>query len=188
LAQDFRIFPVIFEAMKRSYWLLILILGACKGYKDPAPFTDPRIVTPYCNTPSAINYNWNFPGIPDESVCVYPAEIYSGTYFYRDSIKNSSGLLLSQDSFYLHFTQIDTVRLKIEGFCTGKEFTAHANRYFKFTIDSVAGNGQLLCNGTDTLMGIGTKTDLWDSLQIRLNYEVHSDTAIYYHNGTAIKQ
>ncbi len=175
--------------MNRIFGLLpLLFLLACKGYKDPAPFTDPRIVNPYCNNPSAINYNWNFPGIPNDSVCIFPADIFGGTYFYHDSIFNATGLLLNEDSFYITLHQIDTTHLTIEGFCTGKVFTARANRFGAFTLDSIQGSGQFLCNGIDTLMGGGSKFDIWDTLSLHLQYQVHSDTAVVYHAGTAIKQ
>ena len=169
-------------------FVLILLFLSCKKYKDPDPFTDPRIVNKYCNIPSAINYNWNFPGIPDDSQCVFPAQIYNGSYFYHDSIYNNAGLLLSEDSFVLNFTQIDTTRLQITGFCPGNTIFAKATRFYKFTIDSIAGNGQLLCNITDTLAGKGSKFDLSDTTTIQLEYTVYTDTGIIYHAGTAIKQ
>lgn len=172
----------------RFLFIPLLFLISCEGYKDPAPFTDPRIVNKYCNIPSAINYNWNFPGVPDDSVCVFPAQIYTGTYFYRDSIYNTTGLLLDQDSFYVTFNQVDTTRLQITGLCPGLILTAKANRYYHFNLDSIAGNGQFFCAGTDTIMGGGSKTDLWDTTHIHLNYEVHTDTSILVHSGTAIKQ
>ncbi len=172
----------------RLITLSILFLLSCKGYKDPAPFTDPRIVNKYCNTPSAINYNWNFPGVPDSTTCIFPAQIYSGNYFYRDSIFNSSGLLLNEDSFPLTFIQIDTTRLKIIGFCTGDTIHATATRFYKFIIDTVVGRGQLFCNPLDTISGNGSKFDLTDTLNIKLVYEVATDTGIVYHAGTATKQ
>lgn len=165
----------------------LLIMTACKRYKDPAPFTDPRIVNHYCNIPSAINYNWDFPGVPDDSVCIFPAQIYNGNYFYRDSLFNSTGLLLSQDSFPLTFTQLDSTRLTITGFCPGNTIHATATRFFKFTIDSVAKNGQVLCSN-DTISGKGSKIDIYDTTQIKLIYEVATDSGIIYHAGTATKQ
>ncbi len=172
----------------RLLFLSMFFLLSCKRYKDPQPFTDPRIVNKYCNIPSAINYNWSFPGIPDDSMCIFPAQIYSGTYFYRDSIYNSTGLLLNQDSFLLTFTQLDTTRLRITGFCGTDSLKATANRYYKFTIDSLVGYGQLLCQPTDTIYGRGSKFDLNDTLTIRMSYEVATDTGIVYHAGTATKQ
>jgi len=172
----------------RLIFLSLLFLVSCKPYQDPQPFTDPRIVNKYCNIPSAINYNWNFPGIPEDSVCVFPAQIYNGTYFYRDSIFNNAGLLLDQDSFLLTFTQLDTTRLNITGFCAGNTISATASRYFKFNIDTIVGYGQLLCQSTDTIYGRGSKLDLYDTLHIKMSYEVATDTGIIYHAGTATKQ
>lgn len=167
---------------------LILLFSACKRYKDPAPFTDPRIVNKYCNIPSAINYNWNFPGVPDDSQCIFPAQIYTGTYFYHDSIYNNAGLFLYDDTLFLTFSQLDTTRMHITGFCPGNTLKATASRYFRFTIDTLVGNGQLLCNPSDTISGKGSKFDLSDTTTIRLSYEVATDTGVVYHAGTAIKQ
>ena len=172
----------------RLLFVLLLLTAACKRYKDPAPFTDPRIQDKYCNIPSAINYNWNFPGIPNDSVCIFPAQIYKGTYFFRDSITDSSGNLLTRDSFYLTFTQIDTTRLFITGFCPNDTIRATANRFFRFTLDTLIGYGQALCNPADTIFGHGSKVDLNDTTTIRLSYQIASDTGLVYHIGTAIKQ
>lgn len=159
---------------------------SCKRYKDPAPFTDPRIVNEYCNIPSAINYNWNFPGIPNDSTCIFPAEIYAGNYFFRDSIFNNAGTFLDQDSFPIVFAQLNDSNMTISGFCPGNLLHATASRFLKFTIDTVIGNGQALCNA-DTIEGGGLKYGLSDSA-IKLVYQVNTDTGIYYHAGTAIKQ
>jgi hypothetical protein len=178
--------------LRMKYKFLIIIISlitfiSCKKYKDPDPFTDPRIVNKYCNTPSAINYNWNFPGIPDSTTCIFPAQIYHGNYFYRDSTFNNAGLFLDEDSFNLTFIQVDTTRLRIVGFCSTDTIRATANRFYKFTIDSVAKYGQLLCSPTDTISGKGSKFDLSDTTTIKLIYQVATDTGIIYHSGTATK-
>jgi hypothetical protein len=181
---------LLLRFMRHLYYLLLfpLLFAACEGYKDPAPFTDPRIINNYCNIPSAINYNWNFPGIPNDSVCVFPAQIYQGNYRFYDSVFNTTGLLLEEDTLDLTFTQLDTTRLLINGFCAGLTLKATANRFFKFTLDSLAGNGQLFCTSTDTLLGGGSKTDLSDTLKMQLSFELITPTGTFLHTGTAIKQ
>ena len=161
---------------------------SCKKYKDPDPFTDPRINNKFCNIPSAVNYNWNFPGVEDNTTCIFPAQIYNGTYFYHDSTLNSTGLVINEDSFYLHFLQIDSTKLKIIGFCANDTIEATATRFYKFTIDSVVKNGQVLCGSSDTIAGKGSKFDLSDTTTIRLQYTIATDSGVITHAGTAIKQ
>jgi len=164
-----------------------ILLFGCKHYKDPDPFSDDRINKHYCNDPSAINFNWDFPGIPDNTVCIYPAQIFSGNYFYRDSILGKDLSVLGVDSFPITVTQIDSTRLKILGLCGTEFYTAKANRFFQFTLDTVVGNGQQFCNPLDTISGNGKKFSIADTSTIKLSYQLLSDTGISYHSGTAIK-
>ncbi len=174
--------------LKRIILISLIGLGACKPYEDPSPFTDLRITKPYCNDPSAINYNWDFPGKPDNSVCIYPAEIFAGNYFYRDSIVNQDGTIGELDSFPITITQLDSVKLEILGFCGTKVHTAKANRYYTFVIDSITGAGQNFCSTTDTIAGKGNKSSLDDSLYIKFNFTTLQNSILKTHTGTATKQ
>ena len=173
------------------YYLFVIVLffvTGCEKYKDPAPFSDPRIVNKYCNIPSAINFNWDFPGIEDNSTCIFPAQLYNGIYKFYDTTYGSVGDTIATDSFLLTFTQIDSTRLRIEGFCTGTPITATANRFYKFTIDSLVKNGQILCGSADTIEGMGTKADIYDTTTLRMSYEISNDTLKIRHAGMGIKQ
>ncbi|MEZ5047562.1 MAG: hypothetical protein R2831_11295 [Chitinophagaceae bacterium] len=175
--------------MHKYLWVLAaLLLFSCKKYKDPNPFTDPRIVSPYCNDPSAVNYNWDFPGKPDNSVCIYPTDVIQGAYFYHDTIYNSTGDVIKRDSFTLNFSKIDTVHFTIQGFCTGTQsISARATRYLLFSIDSLLGNGQEYCGLDDTIMGKGKKYSIESSAPIKLEYQIQTDSGMVFHYGTAIK-
>lgn len=175
--------------MKFYYLLLIVVLAsACKKYQDPAPFTDDRIKTPYCNDPTAVNYNWDFPGIPDNTVCIYPTQIFEGNYFYRDSLYDKNGELTKVDSFPIYILALDTVHMKLGGFCPSTEFTAKATRYFQFTIDSLLGDGQDFCGNDDTISGKGKKSGIADTISFKFDYQIQTDTGLVTHTGTAIKQ
>lgn len=152
------------------------------------PFTDDRLIKPYCNDPSAINFNWDFPGRPDNSVCIYPSQIYNGDYLFYDTITDFFGNFKSADSFDLHFNNLDSVYLNISGFCGAKIFTAKANRYLKFNLDTLTGIGQLFCNNQDTITLSGSKKEISDTNFISIKYQVYTDTGIVYHLGTAIKK
>ena len=177
----------LFLCLMQIRILVLFILGACKKYEDPDPFTDPRIKNKYCNIPSAINYNWDFPGIEDNTTCIFPAQIYQGTYLFHDTIIDDLGAFVSKDSFYISFLQIDSTKLTVTGFCGVNPYMATANRFFKFTLDSLLGNGQQYCNQQDTIAGGGSKASLQDTNTIQIVYQLQTDTGVVLHKGTAFK-
>ena len=79
----------------------ILMFFSCKKYKDPSPITDPRIKNHYCNDPSAVNSNWDFPGIADNTVCIYPSDIFEGNFKLYDTTINDLDSVLKTDSLEL---------------------------------------------------------------------------------------
>lgn len=174
----------------RFYFILLIgiVFSACKKYKDPAPISDSRLTSKYCNDPAAINYNWDFPGVPDNNVCIYPAQIFKGNYMYHDSILNPEGGVLKVDSFPITIIQNDSTHLTLKGFCLGTDHTAKANRFFKFVIDSLVGYGQTYCNSKDTISGGGSKIGIGDTNTIQFNYLLQTDTGVVTHKGTAIKK
>ena len=184
----FRHFALFLFTMPiRILALLLLLTAACKKYEDPDPFTDDRIKNKYCNIPSAINYNWDFPGIADNTTCIFPAQIYKGNYLFHDTVVNALGEYISKDSFLVSFLQIDSTRLTISGFCGYNLHYAKATRFFKFTLDSLIGNGQVFCNNKDTIAGGGSKIGIHDTSTIQIVYQLQTDTGIVFHKGTAFK-
>ena len=181
-------FALILKTMQiRILAFILLFTGACKKYEDPDPFTDSRIKNKYCNIPSAINYNWDFPGIADNSTCIFPAQIYKGSYLFHDTITNNLGEFISKDSFYITLLQVDSTRLTISGFCGNDQYLAKATRFFKFTLDSLVGNGQVYCNNKDTIAGGGSKIGIQDTTSIQMIYQLQTDTGVVFHKGTAFK-
>src|SRR5438132_180001 len=63
-----------------------LLLAACKKYVDEPGKSDPRLSRKYCNDPEAVNFNRDFPGTADNSVCFFPSDAFKGTYTFTDSI------------------------------------------------------------------------------------------------------
>ena len=172
----------------RKYLLFILLLAAaCKPYKDPDPITDPRLVTPYCNDPAAINFNWDFPGVPDNSVCFYPSDVFEGNYIWRDSVINEDFVVLSYDSTFVTLTKIDTTSLSLTGKC-GADIRLSATKFLNIIIDSIDGDGQKFCNATDTIIGSGLKTGFTDSTKFTMSYTIVSDTGKTRHKALFLKQ
>lgn len=173
----------------------LFCLVACQKWKDPEPKTDPRLSNYYCNDPEAVNYNWGFPGTPNDSVCYYPADKYKGIYFFKDSVYLSNNAFTYapnyQDSF-IYVYALSKTKIGVIGLCSGGDtikFTV--DRALRATVDSATGFklGQPFCDVIDTVTG-GISPDLTDSTNKRfiVNLTVASDTGINFHKGFAIKQ
>jgi len=170
-----------------------LLLGAwsCAKWKDPAPTTDPRLTNPYCNDPNAVNYNWGFPGKPDNSVCFYPTDLFAGRYLFVDSIYLSSDLTyLGTLTETLFVSKVSQTKLSITGFCSsGNTLTFTADKTYTATLDTLVGDsitarGQIMCRAKDTVNGAITKDRIVDSL-LHVSFQVVSDTNVTTHTGSA---
>ncbi len=172
----------------------VLVTGfvACKKYTDPAPTTDPRLTNPYCNDPAAVNYNWGFPGVPDNSKCFYPTDLFAGNYLYVDSVfDNNTGIYLSSDTLHLTLRALSHTKLVCTGFCgSGDSFLLTAYNYTA-TLDTLVGDtttvtkGQFGCVRTDTVSGTIVDNLLDTTFHVNLQYK--SDTVIKNHIGRAHK-
>jgi len=179
---------------------IAVVAWSYKKYKDPPPGTDPRLTNPYCNDPLAVNYNWGFPGKPDNTICFYPSDLFVGNYFYYDSVYiSSSGLFISADSFYVSIVRASTANktsIAMTGnFCGGSGLTIAmtANVGFTAVVDTTIGDtltlhqGQQFCHAYDTLTGTIDR-DRIDSTLLHFNLQVVSDTTTYSHIGHAVKK
>lgn len=169
---------------------------SCKKYKDPAPTTDPRLTRPYCNDPEAVNYNWDFPGKVDNSVCFYPTDKFTGVYMWYDTVtKAADGLFLGADSILLTFISSSHSKTTVGGFCVGggKSLQMTVNRTLVASVDTLVGDslttnqGQIFCRQVDTVFGTITRDPL-DATLLHMALTVASDTGITIHGGSARKK
>ncbi|HTN45366.1 MAG TPA: hypothetical protein VL098_03400 [Flavipsychrobacter sp.] len=177
-----------------------LLFSACKKWVDPNPSVDPRITERrYCNDPQAVNYNWDFPGTQDSSVCFFPSDLFEGNYSFTDSIyfqDNSLDTNRTFQTYTLNITRTSKNQFKLAGFCGGNDinFTAQRTTYLAYADTTLKLNdttfafGQPLCRIQDTLTGTLSKSKT-DSLSrhIYIEWRVVSDSGINFHKGTAIK-
>lgn len=164
--------------------------SACKKYSDqPGSHTDPRFERRYCNVPEAVNYNWNFPGTPDvtDAVCLYPTDIFKGSFVYTDSIYSVANEFIRQEVKNIAITPTSRTKMLITGFCSSGSLSFTANRNLRADGDSSILNGQPLCRPVDTLSGYVFRA-VNDSLHIQFAWQVNSDTGVFFHRGTAVKQ
>ena len=168
----------------------IVIVVACQKWKDKPPGSDPRLTNPYCNDPLAVNYNWGFPGRPDDSVCFYPTDVFKGVYVFNDSVLLSDNTFSYAQIDTLHFYALTKSKLGITGFCAGGDtLKMSVDAALKPTVDSVVGNGQILCSGLDTISGYLNR-NLGDTTgkTIAITFTSNTPSGILIHNGNAIKQ
>lgn len=168
----------------------VIAITSCKKYSDtPGVRTDPRFNQLYCNVPEAVNYNWNFPGTPDvsDAVCFYPSDVFKGNYLYTDSIYNASSVFLRDEVKNLSIVASNHTQLTVNGFCSSASLPFTADRNLHADADSTGVNGQLLCRNLDTLSGY-MFASREDSTHIQFSFRVGSDTGVFFHRGTAVKQ
>jgi hypothetical protein len=167
------------------------LIISCAKYKDPKPISDPRLTKHYCNDPTAVNYNWDFPGVPDNAVCFYPTDVFAGKYLFRDSVRIKSGyLFIHADSFILTINRLSPTKMSVFGFCSnGDSLLLTANPTFQASVDTTVGDsitayGQFFCSQRDTVNGTIIENRI-DSV-LTINFEVASDTGVTtLHIGTA---
>jgi hypothetical protein len=166
---------------------VLLFVSSCEKWKDQ-PAQNLGLSNKYCNVPTAINYNVGFPGIEDNSTCIYPSTPFVGNYSFRDSIYNNANELVIGDSIHFTITVRDSCRFSLQNFCSNVnslKFTA--NRYYRAEADSIIGAGtQLMCRIQDTLSGRMEYRNTDSSLY--LEWAIVSDTATNWHKGRAYKK
>ncbi|OJW79875.1 MAG: hypothetical protein BGO69_13640 [Bacteroidetes bacterium 46-16] len=170
--------------------LFICFFLSCKKSNTSTPDSDSRLDRPYCNDPEAVNYNWAFPGTPDNSICFYPTEVFSSAYAFNDSVYFKDGTFLYDTPLTLHLYALDKTKLVMTGFCgAGSTDTLWltADRFYRAQLDTTIENGQALCNIKDTVTG-NIIQSMSDSSTLKVNFTVVSDSDnVYFHRGTALK-
>ncbi|OSZ79348.1 hypothetical protein CAP35_14140 [Chitinophagaceae bacterium IBVUCB1] len=175
-----------------------IYITACSKQDTVANVDDERLNRPYCNDPEAINFNWDFPGKPDNSKCFYPIDVMGGSYTFTDSILDGDFKKDTVLVFPIKVFSIDgsKVRLGITGFCSAETLRVTADRFYKAFLDSTTINfngfdnklgGQFMCRTKDTVSGYMEKSQT-DNTKLSIFFTVASDTGISYHKGVAIKQ
>lgn len=164
---------------------------ACSKYKDPPPAQpDDRLNRHYCNDSRAVNFNWGFPGIPDNEVCIYPVDSFLGNWVLTDTVYLPNGDISGTQTKNLTFISTeDTIltHISVTGWCGGSTpFYLTASKYKKAVVDTLltGSQGQYLCNNTDTLSG----SLLYWSDTLRIDFTIVTPTGTTYHKGTALRQ
>jgi hypothetical protein len=162
---------------------------ACTKWADTQKPSDPRLTQKYCNDPFAVNYNWGFPGLPDNSTCIFPSDLYVGTYLFHDSIYSIANVLVDTNQILLRIYKKNINKVAIWGFYNAADsLYVTVLKNGNGSIDSLQNMpGQNLPSALDTINGSCFKY-VFDTLRLKINWKINSDTGIYFHKGTAIKQ
>lgn len=186
--------------------ILILAAGGvlafgCTKQEEPGKTTDERLGRPYCNDPEAVNYNWDFPGTPNNSVCFYPDEMFKGSYRVFDTTYDAdfNADTTSYKNFVISLDAVTRSKMTLSGYilnsaCTLNGLSITATRFYRASVDSaflpppdsMYLNGTVVC-GKDTLSGNLSKKNK-DSDTIHINFMVAVDSGLLFHRGIAIRQ
>lgn len=174
--------------------LSAVVLFACSKYKDPPPAGyDDRLTKPYCNDSKAVNYNWGFPGIPDNSVCIYAVDSFTGNWIFKDTVllpNNDIAEIVDRNITFTPTEDTIKIHLAVTGWCGGNvPFYITANKYGRADVDSIPAGvpGQLLCVSTDTLNGFFNKR-IYGPDTMKIELTITNAAGTRYHKGVAIKQ
>jgi len=167
--------------------ICLLLTGGCQKYEDVPGQSDPRLARKYCNDPEAVNFNFDFPGTADNSVCYYPADVFAGNYTFVDSVYTSANKIAFTTPLTLTIQAQSHGKFDLSGLCGGSTVHFTVNRTLRATADSTILNGQALCRVQDTVSGYLIRK-LGDSTRMQVILTVVSDTGATIHQGTAYKQ
>lgn len=186
--------------MSKHFYLPLLALAwallgtGCAKYKDPPKASpDDRLTNHYCNDPRAVNYNWGFPGIADNGVCVFPVDSFVGRWRVLDSVFLPNGDLYQVSERDLSIEGLGDsllAQMRLSGWCDRSGLYFTATKYSRAYADTLieGSGGQLACNTTDTLMGLMRLSDdtlIYPKGTLLLEFEVHGgDGRILQHKGT----
>jgi len=171
-----------------------VVFFSCAKWKDPKPYTDPQLTNPYCNDPNAVNYNWGFPGKPDNSLCFYPNSLFVGSYMYYDTMYNDT-LFVGADSFIINITipSNSETKMTLSGFCGGSgSISLTGLPGYEATVDTVVGDtstfnqGQIMCSVGDTINGYILRDRVDSPAVLHFFLQVSfGDTTVINHYGSA---
>ncbi|NCX94894.1 MAG: hypothetical protein EBX41_00545 [Chitinophagia bacterium] len=169
-----------------------MVVVGCAKWQDPPATTDSRLTNPYCNDPKAVNFNWGFPGKPDNTVCFYPTDLFTGTYIYTDSVYTSpDNYFLYYRIDTLHFIAQSQTKVAVTGFCLLRDtLRLTADKSYIAAVDTLIGDsttnrGQYWCRIKDTVSGTILNSRL--DTMLHVSFQIISDTGTTLHIGKAKK-
>ncbi len=161
------------------FFAVVSLVGSCKKYKDPDPIVDPDLQNRfYCNDIQAVNYNWGFPGTPDNSLCIFPATLLEGIYDVQDSLFDVNDTFISASTHLdVSLTQLDKQKVNMSNFCTD-DITLLCDAYLSILNDTVGNQNWQMCQN-DSLVFTGEKLTM-DTPNFELLMHIYQDQVFYH--------
>lgn len=171
---------------------LSMFFIACEKYKDKkGDDIQDQLKNKYCNIPFAINYNWGFPGIEDNSTCYFAYEFFEGSWIFIDTVSKDE-VVLSIDTIPISFArkEADTTLASIEmmGLCNLEKLNLITDKFYNAITDTME-NGekfQVICNNQDTIAGTIAR-HISDSTNLSIKLSVTNANGTFIHKGIAIR-
>lgn len=167
-------------------------VSCSKVEEQQSPDISGQLTSHYCNDPDAANYNVGFPGIPDNSVCVYPYDKFLGEWEVHDSIfkADSSFHEVIIRHFNIQAATFDTNKtaMMIHDWCS-TPIEIFCNKYGKAYIKNMLDypdSAQVVCSN-DSIMGTFTLINNEDSA-MRISLINKNTVGHFFHKSTAVKR
>jgi len=171
-----------------------MLLGACtKNTDKKGPDISDQLNRKYCNIPRAVNYNWNFPGIEDNSTCFFATDFYEGSWMFVDTVKSRDETVIRIDTlgFDLRKMAQDTTyqKMTMTGWCGTEALTINVDRFYLARTDSFDNNQgwQKICGNRDSVL-VEMRKSLLDTTQLTIHIIQYLPDSVLYHSGTGIRK
>lgn len=172
----------------------LLLLTACSKSGDKkGPDISDQLNRKYCNIPGAVNYNWNFPGIEDNSTCFFATSFYEGNWMFVDTVKSHDETVIRIDTLGLSFQKIEQdltyQKMHMTGWCGTESLIIDVDRFYLARTDSFDNNQgwQKICNNRDSVF-VEMRKSIYDTTQLTINIIQYLPTSVLYHSGSGIRK
>lgn len=175
--------------------IAMVLISSCEKYEDSSQ-NDWKVDEnqEYCNHPDAVNYNWGFPGVINDSICIFPNEVFEGQWYLTDTLFNDTlGVEAIRERFIdIQWVPEDSIeyKLRLSGWCDNEhELYLDANRFLLASvIDELEDYpGQWDCDLTSSISGTIRKNNFdADTLYLQMIQQTDQDQ-LRIIKGRAIK-
>lgn len=176
-----------------SWGILALLMTGCSKTADTKPDISDQLSGKYCNIPAAVNYNWGFPGIEDNTTCIFATSYYEGNWAFVDTVALPDETVVRIDTLLLNFSKIasDTTQrlMHMAGWCGSENLIMDVDRYYMATTDSFDNNlgWQKICSNQDSLH-VSIRKDLYDTSKLYITITQYNDLGNFTHKGNGTRQ
>jgi hypothetical protein len=174
--------------------VVVVLLGIWSCNKDDGdvPDVSDKLTNRYCNIPQAVNYNHGFPGIEDNSLCIFGTDYYRGNWIVVDTIKLGDSTLIDIDTLFFNISLMpnDTSysKMYLRGWCGNENIIMNIDKYYFGRSDTFANQDgwQRICNSDSILISVSKNIMDTSSVIFRISESVNNE--LRYHIGKGVKQ